>query len=566
MSPSEAARQELLSLERHLAEVLVRGGLAELVPLKQRGRFSTPIGLVLLLLGAVGWLGLPLRDVAVGLVLGLTIEALDYYRQQRGRVVRALLRPSLWARIRPSFYWPLAVSTGLSALLQAEAPFLESLLRGAFQWLCFRIIEDLGRHPERYRSWSHFLSWVRCLGRPVAGAIRAWIRFGIAGILISVVLNLSAVAIWESVGHTSWSRLLVFGIGLYLIAVITFVTLLRSMVRSAVPKAVERWEGIRARDLTNQLRFVLPRSGVAGMNPALTELLEQQLTWKHAGNLVCRVGTTLEAALLRRYRRTDLFTSTLTLVLAALLIAMSVFLIVPRDVMGRWTTSGQAEELDLVLALDDLGDLFSGEFWDRILDRDWSDLAQEPLAKVAFLEAVVIVSLFMLETASGRLVAELDPGEMHRWLALGTTYLILLERKFQYMYSGFITRQLMGAKALRSVSMQNEVLLVPFAKRKVSVYKGICDFLDVYELPGWGSSPFVIAIFESYSSAQEWALKFLRFSSPMMRRPYDLERKVSSEPDALPERCWIWTGNRLVALSSFEEARRYARFVALYTH
>lgn len=564
MNRRRATAQQRLGVEYYLGEVLVRHGLAGLVPLKQRGRSSKWLRLTLLLLGFAGWVGLPLYGFALGLILAITVEALAYYQERSGSLFGALLRPSLSGRIRPFFYWPLALSAAVVAFRHAELPLVASLLRGAYVWLCFRVTADLAQHPERYASWAHFSSWSKRLGQHSSRVVNAWAKFTLVGVLIAVVLNLSAPGIWQSLGHTAWNRLLLFGGALHLTAIIVFIALLRSMIRSSVSDAMDRWDGIRVADLDKELGSVQPIPGIALTPIGSTNLVEARLEWKNQDNLKARVGLLLEAALARRYRWTSLFASSSTLVLAALLIAMSAFLLIPRDVMARWASTGEAQEAEIVLALDDLRDLFAREYWSRFQELDGSDLAAEPVLKVAFLEAIVIISLFMFETSAGPLMAELDPAELRRWLTLGTTYLALLEGEFQYLYSGFITRSLTGAVAFSTVSMRNEVLLVPSAKRKVGVYRGVCDFLQVYKVPEWAVAPYVITVFENYHVAQEWALRFLRFSTEVRDGPYDLDRAGSQGPEIAPERCWIWYGHRLIALSSFAEARRYARFVALY--
>jgi hypothetical protein len=549
---------------------LIHNGLAALVPLERRGRFKVWLGLALSILGVAAWLGLPLYGPMLGLVLALVVETLDYRRHQRGTLHEALFRPTLLERIRSPFYWTLAVSTALAALLHSEASLFEGLARAAFQWLCFRVFEDLAIHPERYGSVDQFINWLKRIRHQATGATRAWIKYATIGILVSIVVNLSVSEIWQSVGHSAWNRLLIFGLVLYLLSVVTFVMLSRSMVGSSVSEAMEQWAGIRHLDLEEELHPIWPDAGMTLLRQNTAGLIEARLKWKHEGNLLSRVGLCLEASLARRTRWATLTASLSVLVFAALMISVSAFVLIPRDVMTRWASTGQTGEMELVLAVDDLAELFSPDYWRRIADSDWPDLAQEPLPKLAFLEAVILVSLFMFEAASGQLAIELEPAELRRCLVLGIAYLTQLEREFQYLYGGFITRKLTGGRAFRAISMKNKVLLVPFAERRAGVYRSVCDFLQVYEPPGWAIAPFVITVFGDYGLARKWALRFLRFSSLAGGRPCDLVRqspaKLDPSQEALPERCWIWSGNRLVALSSFEEARRYARFVALYTN
>jgi hypothetical protein len=556
--------------ELHWGQALIHNGLAGLVPLERRGRFVLWLGLVFSVLGMAVWLGLPFYGAVLGLVLAFVIETLDYRRRQRGTLHEALLRPTLLERIRSPFYWTLAASTMLTALLHSEASLLGGLSRGVFQWLCFRALEDLTTHPERYGSLAQFFNWLRRLWRQAARATRAWIKFAAIGTLVSIVVNLGVSEIWQSVGHAAWNRLLIFGLALYIVAVVTFVMLSRSMVRTSVSEATEQWTSLQDLDLEEELYHIWPDAGMPLLREDSIGHIGAKLQWKNEGNLLSRVGRYLEASLERRTCWATLFASVSVLVCAVLVISMSAFLLIPRDVMTRWASTGQAGEKELVLAVDDLAEVFTPDYWRRIADSDWRDLAQEPLPKLAFLEAVILVSLFMFETGSGQLATELEPAELRRWLALGIAYLTQLESEFQYLYSGFITRKLTGRRTFRAISMKNEVLLVPFAGRRAGVYRSVCDFLQVYEAPGWSAPPFVITVFGDYDLARKWALRFLRFSSLVSGRPRDLDRPAPARPEparrSLPERCWIWSGNRLVALSSFEEARRYARFVALYTH
>jgi len=288
------------------------------------------------------------------------------------------------------------VGIGFVTVWYAGASSLEALLRAGVQWLCFRTVEDLFHQPGRYQSLLRFESWRAHLWRQVSHAFRSWVRLALVGILLAVVLNLSSASLWESVGSTSWNRLLIFAVGLYLIAILTFSRLSRSMAHSAVEEAVADWDGVRPSDLKTMLRSLPSVPGVVYAGASSARLVEARVKWKNEYHLASRVGQQLEMALARRYRQNVLFSSLWALILSAFLIGMSAFLITPRDVMGHWTSTGGAEGSGPVLALDGLAELGSGEFWSRLLDMEVKDLAQEPLPKLAFLEAVILVSLIML--------------------------------------------------------------------------------------------------------------------------------------------------------------------------
>jgi multisubunit Na+/H+ antiporter MnhC subunit len=566
MNRNPSGPHRRLTLDRYLAEILLLGGLAELIPLKQRGRFATHLALAILILSLMGWIGLPWRLVVLCLLLAFTTEALDYYWQRRGSGYSALVRRSLWARIRPSFYWSLAGSVLLGTWLYAGSTLAGGLLRAGFQWLCFRTIEDLANHPERYGSTEHFSNWLRHLRQQHVRAFQAWVKYAIVGALLAVVLNLSSAQIWASVGHTAWNRLFVFGGGLYLFALLTYRGLSRSAVRSSVNDVMERWEGVRPSELKRTLRSVPAVPGLFYAGARSAELVEERLQWKNEDNLVARVGQQLIATLVRRYQWNVSVSSALILVLVALLISTSAFLIIPRDVIARWITFDIVEGSGPALAIDSFADLGGEGFWRSLLELDGPGLAAEPLPKLAFLEAIVIVSLIMFETSASQIKADLNTSEVRRWLTLGTTYLALLESDFQYLCSGFITRRLAAAGVLRFVSIRNDVLLVPSAQRRLDVFKGVSDFLRIYGFPDWGAYPSAIAVFDNYALAQEWIGRFLRFSPLLMGRPHDFDRGIDQELGTVSGRYWIWSGNRLLALSNLDEARWYARLVALYNH
>lgn len=562
MNWSIESRQRRLSLERYLGEMLFLHGLGELIPRKQRGPVASRFAWVVLFLAVLGWVGLPAYGGLVSLGLALALETLDAYRQRRGLLSRVFLGRGWRERIGPPFYWALVVGSGLVSLLHTDASLSEALFRAGFQWICFKTIEDLTHQPQRYESVHHFLSWLERLWQQVIYAFRTWVKFAFVGAMLAVILNLSSARIWESVGQTPWSRLFAFGGGLYVMAVWTFNRLSQAMVRSSVEAAVESWDGIRPSDLKRMLRSVPSLPGVVYAGASTAKLLEMRAGWKSEYSLLSRVGQQLTAALARRQRQNVLSCSLLAIILAACMITVSTFLLIPRDVIARWVSAGQTADSGVVLAVNRLAELGSGEFWNQALGPDGVDLGQEPLPKLAFLEAVIIMSLIMFEASSSHLRADLDPSAVRRWLALGTTYLILLENEFQHLYSGFLTRQLTGAGALRHASIQNDVLLIPAVGRKAPIYRAIADYLQIYGLPEEDEFPFAITLFDNLHSAQEWALRFLRFTPAVMARPPDLDRRDFWEPEAGPVCYWIWSDNELVMLSSFEEARWYARLVA----
>jgi hypothetical protein len=559
------AQRRRLALDRYLAEILVHGGLAELVPLKQRGRLPAIPAVAIAILSLLGWIGLPWRAVVLSLVLAFAAEALDYTWQRRGSGYAALVKRPLWARVRPPFYWWLAMSALFATWLYAGMPFFVGLLRGGFEWLCFRALEDMRRHPERYGSAVRFRNWMERLRQQQVHAFQAWVRYAVIGTLLVIVLNVSSARIWQAVGNTAWSRLLLFGGGLYVFTLVIYRSLAGSAVRSAVTGAIQEWEGVRPSDLKQMLRSVPAVPGLiyAGARPG--ELIEEQLQWKKQDNLVTRVGQQLNDTLVRRYQWEVSISSVLVLVLVALLIGASVFLIVPRDVVAQWTSPDALASPSPALLVDDLAELGSGGFWLRLLQLGGAGLAAEPLPKLAFLEAIIVVSLIMFETSAARLKADLDPAELRRWLALGTIYLAVLEDGFQYLGGGFVTRRLAEAGIPRFVTLRNDVLLVPAARQKASVFRAISSYLQVYD-PVDAAYPSALTIFDAYFTAQEWIESFVRLAPVAMRRTPDLDRVADREGDSASTKYWIWSGNRLMALSNLNEARWYARLVPLYDY
>jgi hypothetical protein len=117
MSRDRFQHQQKLNPGDLLDRTLIRHGLADLVPRRRRGHAPLPLKLVFLFLALVGLLGLPYGGVLLCLVLAFSVEAVSFSRQQRGSWLTALGRPSSWERIRPPFYWTVALSVGLVALI-----------------------------------------------------------------------------------------------------------------------------------------------------------------------------------------------------------------------------------------------------------------------------------------------------------------------------------------------------------------------------------------------------------------------------------------------------------------
>lgn len=565
MSRSPAQYQPQVLPVDQLDEVMIRSGLADLVPCSQRGRVPLLLQMVLLLAGLVGVLGLPAGGALSCLVLALTIEAVSYQRRQLCPLWAALARRSVWDRIRPSFYWTLAAGAALVALLLAEASVLSSLLRGGFLWLCFRAIEDTIKHPERYTSMEGFGGWLERLGQQVARPWGLWFDLVILGITVSFLLNVAAPGLWQSVGNTGWDRLLLLVGALYLLASLALSRSSKWMVRATVGDSMHNLDGVQATDLSEVLRSARAVVSTAGANPGYTEQVGEQLKWKKLDSLVPRVGAILERTLIQRLRWSAFLASGLAFLLAFLFLAVSAFLIVPREVMSSWTSGEEAGGRQTLLAFDDFEELYNLEFEDRILGLDLSGLAQEPLPKVVFFEAALLVSLLVLWAANRRAVlrsmANADSTTLRRSLLLGTAYLTLREERFQHLFGGFITRQLTTDRTFRTITLENEVLLVPSVARKVAVYRALSGFLKLYSPPGWRSSTYLVALFASHRFAQVWATTFVRSpSTPEATEP--LDRRAFLASDELPGKFWIWSGEQLLDMTSLEEAQWYGRFVA----
>lgn len=557
------------SLVDDLDALVIRSGLAELVPLRRRGRAPLTLNLALLLLALLSLIGLPLGGVLLCLVLAVVIEAVNATRQRHVSWPAALARPAFWERFRPPFYWTMVVGIGLVALLIAKESLLLVLLRVGVQWLTFRGIHDLARHPERYRSVPAFVDWLDRLGLHVDRAWSVGLSFVILAITASFVINLVAPGIWASVGNTSWDRLLVAGGGLYLIAVIAFLRSSSSTARSALQESIEDWEEPEASDLESAL--LLP-SRLDGGHASPTHVhqaarrITDQLAWKHVDSLVARVRPRLEHALAQQLRWGALVASAMAFLLAFFFLAAAVFLIVPRDVIASWVSAGGTGGHEIALAFDGLEQLLSLEFVNQVLELDWPSVSQEPIPKVAFLEAAVVAALMLLRASTDRSalsrMADADASNVRRRLLRGTAYLLLLEEGFQYLYSGLATRQITGDGTIRTTTVQNEVLLAPSVATKAGTYQAISNFHRLYKSPEQRAPVTIVTVFASHRLAHEWATRFLRFPSVAQDQPIDLAQMASFEPDVGPRKFWIWSGGQVVDLESLEEAQWYGRFMA----
>jgi len=547
-------------------EALIREGLAELVPHKRRGHPSLVLQLAFLLLGCVGFLGLPAVGMLVCLLLALGLEAASYSRREHVSWPLALVRPSFWGRIRPPFYWTLAVGVGFVALLPAAEPFPISLLRGGVEWLCFRGVEDSIQHPERYRSVWDFLGWLERLGGQVVHAWDAWLSFVVFAITATLILDLSAPGIWASVGNTAWNRLLVFVGGLVLIGLSILLRSSRSMVVSAVAESLENWAGPQALELDSALRSACPLPGRASPGSGYIERLQEQLGWKCVDHLVARVRSEMVDILTQRVRWNLFLTSSSAFLLAFVFLTMAIYLIVPRQVVIDWVSTGQTSAREVALAFDDLQEFDDLRFIDRLLGLKWSDVAQEPLPKVIFLETAILVLLSLFRSAVDRTIlkrlAGMEPAKLRRWLLLGTAYMTLSEREFQPLYSGLVTREWGRDGDFRTMTLRNEVLLAPPEKKKVGAYRAISGFLQIYEPQARNGSSTMVALFGSCRVAQEWTVRFLQFPTGGEERPSVSDQKVPVEPDAAARRFWIWSGGQVLDLTSFEEAQQYVGVVA----
>jgi len=281
---------------------------------------------------------------------------------------------------------------------------------------------------------------------------------------------------------------------------------------------------------------------------------------------VARVRSELVGILTQRVRW-NLFLSSFSVFLLTFgFLAIAVYLIVPREVMTDWVSSGKTSTQELALAFDDWQEFDDLRFIDRLLGLRWPDLAQEPLPKVAFLEAAIVVLLSLFRSATDRSIlsrmAGMEPANVRRWLLLGAAYLTLVEKDFQQMYSGWVTRQWIRSGAFEAMTLRNQVLLAPSAKKKAGAYRAISGFLQIYEPAERNSSAFLVAVFGSCHAAQEWTVRFLRFPAVGAEQPGAADQKVAVGPESAPGRFWIWSGGQVLDLTSFEEAQQYIRVVA----
>lgn len=549
-----------------LDAVAIDHGLAELVPRQRRGRAPLALRLAMLLLTMAALLGLPLAGILLCLVFAMVLEAVDDARQQHASWPVALARPSFWERARPPFYWSFAAGVGLVALLLARESLLLSLLRVGILWLGCRGIEDLVRHPERYRSIGTFVSWVDRLGHHVDRAWGVWLSTVVLAIAAGFAVNLIAPGIWAAVGNTGWDRLLLAGGGLYLLAMLAFLRFSRSMTRSAVREGMQNLGDPGAGDYHNALGPLSAQQGSRYTSPGTTEQIEQALAWKQVGSLVARVGPKLEHSLVQRLRWSAFFANLMAYLLAFFFLAAGIFLIIPRDVIAGWVAAGGTSEREIVLALDDLEELVSPEYVQRLLALDWPTLAQEPIPKVVFVEAVLLAVLMLLRAATDRSalrrMADTDESNVRRWLLLGTAYLLLLEEGFQYVYGGLVTRQVTGDGTFRTTTLPNEVLLAPSVTSKAAVYRAIGNFHQVYgPSKPRGTTP-LMTVFANQGAARDWAMTFLRFPSLAGEQPLDPVQLLPPKPEDGPRKYWLWSGGQMVDLMSFEEAQWYGRFAA----
>lgn len=559
MSRDRFQHQQKLNPGDLLDRMLIRHGLADLVPRSRRGHVSLPLKLLFLFLALVGLLGLPYGGVLLCLILAFAVEAASFSWRQRGSWLTALGRPSLWERIRPPFYWTMAVSVGLIALFFSGESLLVSLLRGGFQWLCLRGIEDLVRHPERYRSIGDLVDWLDRLVQQVDRTWSAWLGFATLAIAAAFALNLVAPAIWTSVGNTEWARLLVFGGGLYLIAILAFYRSSRSTVCAVVEEGAGDFAP-QVADLAEALDSAAPMSGAGSMDSNYIEQIEARLTWKSADKMVARVRPKLESMLVRRLRWGALLGSSWVLLLAFSFLALAAFLIIPREVMTTWISAGQPGEPHIALAFDDFAEFADPVFVDRILGMNWPDVGQEPLLKIAFLEATLLVSLMLFRSASDRAemrsMANLASEQVQQGLLLGTAYLVLVEKEFQHLYSGFVSREITDVQTSKTVTLRNEVLLAPSVATKADVYRSISDYVGLHGVPGRRTAPYLFALFADDRMAEAWALTFVH---PTTHAP---QPEAVLGLESVTGHFWIWSGEQLLDLTSLEEAQWYGRFAA----
>lgn len=572
MSRDRVQRGPALAPDSSLDEALIRNGLAEIVPRKRRGRAPLALRLALLLLAILGVVGLPLLGVLLSLVVAVVIEVISTYRRRSSSLESSLVRPTLWERIRPPLYWTLAAGVGLVAILHAGEPLWAASLRGGFVWLCLRAIADTVNHPERYASLDRFLQWLKRLEQHVGRIWGLWLSNVALALLLGFAVNIGAPGIWQSVGHTGWGRLFVFGAGIFVLAEIAFLRSSRSTVHAAVQETLQNWEAPKLWDLDRALKASLSALNTRYGKSRYADHLRERLRWKNVDNLVAHLGPTLEETLIRRVRWSTLVASASVFVVTFAFLVIAVFLIVPRDVMVNWVSPAVASEPEIVLAFDSFDELFTPAFAVRLMGLDWANLAQEPVPKIVFLEAAILVSLILFRAATDRTVlrimANADRAAMQRSFLLATAYLTLVEQEFQHLYSGFVNRRLSRNGAARTLTLHNEVLLAPCAMARGGAYRAISGFSQLYGLPAQELTAQLVAIFSNDRSAHEWTATFVHSVWPALatEESRELDPRTYAAPGAFPEKFWIWSDDQLIDLSSFEEAQWYGRFVPHQEH
>jgi hypothetical protein len=408
---------------------------------------------------------------------------------------------------------------------------------------------------------------MRRLEQEVARIWGLWLTHIALAVLMSFAINVGAPGIWQAVGRSDWGRLLVFGLGVYAIAQIAFLRASKSIVQNAVQETIQNWEAPKIWDLDRALRSnqTPPRAGQSRSRYASP--LRERLRWKDVDNLVAHVSPTLEQILIRRVRWSAFLASASTFVVSLIFLMVAVFLIVPREVIANWVFPMPTPEPHIALAFDHFGELVQTDFAVRLLGLDWSSLAQEPVPKLAFLEAALLVSFLLFRAATDRttlkVMAYADRAAMQRSFLLATAYLTLVEQGFQHLYTGFVSRRLTRNGAAKILTLQNQVLLAPAAMARGSAYRTVSSFAELYGPLGSSLGAELLAIFPHDRTAHEWTATFVTSVWPALaaQKPGDLDPRAYAAPGAIPEKFWIWSDDELVDLSSFEEARWYGRFV-----
>jgi hypothetical protein len=554
-------------LDRSLDEILINSGFAELVPRRRRGHAPLALKLALLLLALLAVVGLPLLGVALSLVVALAIQAISAYRQPLRSLEMALIRMPLWERIRQPFVWTMAAGVILVALLHAAEPLWSGLLRAGVVWVCLQSLANTVNHPERYTSLDRFLHWIRRLEREVGRIWGLWLSNMALAVLMSFAINIGAPGVWQAVGRSDWSRLIVLGLGVYAIAQIAFLRSSKATVQAAVQETIQNWEAPKIWDLDRALRVNQTSSGAGRGKSRYATPLRERLRWKDVDNMVARVGPTLEKILIRRVRWSAFLATTSTFVVSLLFVTLAVFLIVPREVITHWVSPDPANEPEFILAFDHFGELFEADFALRLLEVDGSQLAQEPVPKLAFLEAALLVSFLLFRAATDRsvltIMAHADRAAMQRSFLLATAYLALVEQGFQHLYTGLVDRRLTRNGAAKTLTLKNQVLLAPAAMARGSVYRTISSFAELYGPLGKTMDAELLAVFPNDRTAYEWTATFVTSVWPPLaaEKPGDLDPRAYAAPGAIPDKFWIWSDDQLVDLANFEEAQWYGRFV-----